>query len=457
MAIALLLSAASCRPQIDERPSFIVIVVDTLRADHLGSYGYVGDISPHLDRVAAESVVFDNCFSQAPWTPPSMGTLFTSLYPEVHGLHRFKDHQFLDPTSGKLRATVLSAEAVTLAESLRDAGYRTSAFIANPWLHRDWGLDQGFDHFDDSRIGKNTPAGYLVSRARTWLEGRARADPFFMYLHFMEVHGPYVATEHDFRVMWNAVAHGPPRVLEESESPGGHLNVHPPWADETLRTRLAYWKARYAAGVRLFDRRISGFLKYLRKSGILDRSYLIVTSDHGEELFEHKGWGHGESLHDHQLRVPLIIRPPRGQGGARRVARFVRLIDLMPTLLSLAGAVEPEGVQGVDLSPLLRDEEVGPPAVVFSTGVIDRPDMFSVRTQRYKLVVDGSERTLFDLAADPGETIDVSDSETAAAADLNRMLTEHLLESSAAGRLPARTFDIPEEMRERLRALGYLE
>jgi arylsulfatase A-like enzyme len=277
-----------------------------------------------------------------------------------------------------------------------------------------------------------------------------------MYLHFMEVHGPYVATERDFRVMWNALATGTPRVLLESESPTDHLDVHPAWADDTLRHRLAYWKARYAAGVRLFDRRISGFLKYLRESGILDRSYLIVTSDHGEELFEHEGWGHGESLHDHQLRVPLIIHPPKGEGEARRVARNVRLIDLMPTLLSLAGAAAPEGVQGVDLTPLLQGEDVGPPDVVFSTGVIAKPDMFSVRTQRYKLVAGGSERTLFDLAADPGETIDVSARETAAAAELAELLKRHLLRSSAAGRLPARTVDIKEEMRERLRALGYL-
>ena len=456
MAIALLLSAGSCRPRSDERPNIIVIVVDTLRADHLGSYGCVGDISPHLDRLAAESIVFENCFSQAPWTPPAMGTLFTSLYPERHGLHRFKDHQFLDPASGRLRATVLPEEAVTLAESLRDAGYRTSAFIANPWLHRDWGLGQGFDSYDDSRIGKDTPAAHLVSGARTWLEGQARAEPFFMYLHFMEVHGPYVATERDFRLMWNALATGTPRVLLESESPTDHLDVHPAWADDTLRHRLAYWKARYAAGVRLFDRRISGFLKYLRESGTLDRSYLIVTSDHGEELFEHEGWGHGDSLYDHQLRVPLIIRPPKGEGEARRVARYVRLIDLMPTLLSLAGAAAPEGVQGEDLAPLLHGEDVGPPAVIFSTGVIEKPDVFSVRTQRYKLVADGSESALFDLVADPGETIDVSDRETAAAAELAELLKRHLMESSAAGRLPARTVDIQEEMRERLRALGYL-
>jgi arylsulfatase A-like enzyme len=209
------LPAGSCGPRKDERPNIIVIVVDTLRADHLGSYGYPGDISPHLDRLAAESIVFENCFSQAPWTPPSMGTLFTSLYPEVHGLHRFKENQFLDPESGRLRATVLPEEAVTLAEGLREAGYRTSAFVANPWLHRNWGLAQGFETYDDSRTGKETPAAYLVAGARTWLEERARGEPFFVYLHFMEVHGPYVGTERDFRMMWNVLATGTPRVLSE--------------------------------------------------------------------------------------------------------------------------------------------------------------------------------------------------------------------------------------------------
>jgi arylsulfatase A-like enzyme len=452
LVLAALLPAAACLPRLDEQPNIIVLLVDALRADHLGFHEYPGRISPHLDELAAESVVFDNCFSQAPWTPPSMGTLFTSLYPEVHGLHRFKDQHFLDPESGRLRTSVLPDEAVTLAERLRDAGYRTAAFIANPWLGKDWGLGQGFEHYDDSRADKRTPATALTDAARKWLEEQPQPEPFFLYLHFMDVHEPYESPEADFRVLWEHLAHETTRPLHAAELPPDHMELRPPWADDAMRRRLAYWKARYAAGVRQFDRRVAGFLDDLRRSGILDRSYLIVTSDHGEEL----GWGHGKSLHDHQLRVPLMIRRPGGEGRGERIDRYVRLIDLMPSFLALAGAAVPPGLQGTDISPLLRGAPVPAPSEVFATGVLHKPDMFTVRTERYKLVVDGGERTLFDLAADPGETNDVSDERASVAAEMHERLSGHLERSSAAAGLPARTADIPEELRERLRALGYL-
>jgi arylsulfatase A-like enzyme len=456
LAVAAFLPAGSCRPAREEQPNLIVLLVDALRTDHLGVYGYPGRISPHLDELAAESIVFDNCFAQAPWTPPSMGTLFTSLHPEVHGLHRFKDQQFLDPESGRLRTSVLPDEAVTLAESLRDAGYRTAAFIANPWLGKDWGLGQGFEHYDDSRADKRTPAPALTQAAQKWLEGHPQPEPFFMFLHFMDVHEPYASPEADFRVLWERLASETTRRLHVAELPPDHMELRPPWADDAMRRRLAYWKARYAAGVRQFDRRIAGFLDDLRRSGVLDRSYLVVTSDHGEELFDHRGWGHGKNLHDHQLRVPLMIRRPEGEGGGKRIDRHVRLIDLMPSFLALAGAPVPPGLQGTDISPLLRGAALDGPAEVFATGVMHKPDMFTLRTERYKLVVDGGERTLFDLAADPGETTDLSDERAAVTAELHDRLSSHLERSSAATKLPARTADMPEELRERLRALGYL-
>jgi len=450
--------AAGCGgPKEPDRPNIIVILVDTLRADHLGVYGHPGRISPRLDKVAEESIVFDHCYAQAPWTPPSMGTLFTSLYPETHGLHRFKKNQFLDPESGRLRATVLPDEAVTLAEALRDAGYRTAGFVANPWLHSEWGLGQGFDHYDDSRTGNNIAAPALIAGAKKWLQEQPGDQPFFLYLHFMDVHGPYVAPERDFWLLWKLKEEAEPRELLEDERPGEQLGLHPTWVGEKLRTRRDYWRTRYAAGVRAFDRRIATLLKDLDQTGVLDRSYLVVTSDHGEELFEHEGWGHGKNLHEYQLRVPLIVRPPAARAGARRVAAPVRLIDLMPTLLSLAGADAPEGLEGADLSPLLRGEPAGPPPALFSSGVIEKPDMFAVQNGPYKLVVDGDQSTLFDLEADPGETTDVSAREGKVAAELLDALSRHLESSSDGSRLPIRTADIPDAMQEQLRALGYLQ
>jgi arylsulfatase len=457
MAVAAILAAGCGEPKGPDRPHIIVILIDTLRADHLGSGGHPGRISPRLDRLAAESIVFDRGYAQAPWTPPSMGTLFTSLYPETHGLHRFKKNQFLDPESGRLRATVLPEEAITLAEALRDAGYRTAGFVANPWLHGEWGLGQGFDHYDDSRTGNSIAAPGLISGAKRWLAEQPGDQPLFLYLHFMDVHGPYVAPESDFWPQWRLRVDDEPRVLTEEEQPGEHLGVHPSWAGEKLRQRLAYWQARYAAGVRVFDRRIAALLDEFAETGLLDEAWLVVTSDHGEELFEHGDWGHGKNLHDYQLRVPLIIRPPAAAGGGRRVGETARLIDLMPTLLSLAGADPPAGLQGTDLSPLLRAEAGGPAPVLFSSGVIAKPDMFAVQRGRYKLVVNGDASTLYDLENDPAETTDVSEREAALVAELSELLARHLEASSSESRLPTRTADIPEAMQEQLRVLGYIQ
>jgi len=440
---------------VDDRPNVILLLVDTLRADHLGAYGFVGDISPGIDRLANESVLFENCYANAPWTPPSVATLFTSLYPQVHGLNRFADHKFRDPVSGSLRASVLPDEAVTLAEVLRDAGYRTAAIVANPWLKRKFGLGQGFDVYLDDDLGKRTPASLITVPAREWLEANEGAEPFFLYLHFMDVHEPYDSSREDFDAVWAEPPAASERFLDEPAP--DYLERKPSWADDALRERAAYWKARYAAGVRTFDRRITGFLEDLGESGLLDRSYLILTSDHGEELYEHGGWGHGESLHEHQLRVPLLVRPPGGVPAPRRVGDTVRLLDLMPTILSIARAEVPAALQGADLSPLLRGEPGAQTEEVFATGVVSRPEAFSIRVGRYKLIADrgSASSAVYDLFEDPGETVDVSEREADIEAALLADLERHLVASGAE--LERRTTELPEEIHEELKALGYLD
>jgi arylsulfatase A-like enzyme len=456
LAALLAILAGSCRDPVEDRPNIIVLLVDTLRADHLGCYGFPGEISPNLDRLAGESVVFENCYANAPWTPPSVGTMFTSLYPQVHGLNRFTEHQFRDPDSGRLRGSVLTEDAVTLAETLRDAGYSTAGFVANPWLEGPLGLSQGFDFYDDSTVSKTVPAMLLTVAAEEWIEKRPRGEPFFLYLHFMDVHEPYRSPRKDFDALWKKMSDGDERVL--SSAPPDYLERKPPWADDELRKRVAYWRTRYAAGVRLFDRRVAGFLDFLRESGLLDRSYVVLTSDHGEELHEHSGWGHGENLHEHQLRVPLIIRPPEPARPARRVASHVRLIDLMPTLLAVAGVEPPAGLQGVDFAGLLRGEAVAAPLPVFANGVVGEPDVYSLIDGRYKLVVDleGDSPALYDLESDPGELANVASREPDVVASMLEQLEVHIAETTAV-ELEQETVELPEELQKPLRALGYLD
>lgn len=440
------------------RPSVIVVLVDTLRADYLSSYGFEGDISPNLDAIAAEAVQFESCFAQAPWTKPSVASLFTSLHPSVHGVTD-QDGQFAG-ADGEAGGNALPEEAATLAEALSAAGYRTAAFVSNPWLHRNYGFAQGFDIYDDSGAGNTAPAEDLLVRVRQWLEYDDDDTPFFLYLHFMDVHGPYRSDASDYAALEGSPGLGPARALTASERNRipEYLQDDGDGAAHGDATQLTAWRARYAAGVRRFDRVLGGFLAELRETDVLDRSVLVVTSDHGEEFVEHGGWDHGYKLYDHQIHVPLLVRNPGGANGGRRVSDVVSLVDLIPTLLTTAGAEHPEGLQGRDFSPLLRGETAPTASPSISSGVKLQPHRFAVRTDRYKLVADadGTIHGLFDLEADPAEQRDVSEGEAAVVADLLDRLGGHVDRMTARGPLDPSVAPLPDELRERLRSLGYV-
>ena len=455
LAAAMLLPSNGCAPRPSGPPNIIVILIDTLRADHLGAYGFNAAISPHLDRLAAESVLFENCFAQAPWTPPSMATLFTSLYPQVHGLNNFRDQMFKDPETGRMRASVLPDSAVTLAELLRDGGHQTAAFVTNPWLAKDLGLSQGFEHYDDRFVARTAKAGSIRSPLRDWLSSRSDDAPFFLYLHFMDVHEPYDAPERDYLAMRDHVEPGT-RVLADDEVPPDAIEIRPAWADAEMRHDATYWRARYASGVHAFDRRVVEFLEMLEDFGLMDESFVVVTSDHGEELHENGRWGHGNSLYEHQLRVPLLIRQPGGKGGGRRVSDMIGLIDLMPTLLSLAGVEPPDILQGEDLSALLVDSTpLVRPEVSFASSVMWGPGVHSVRTGRHKLIVGPSWVELYDLVLDPREQDNLVDHDEELLTTMRQLLNSHLV--TTPGRLESEQREVSEELLERLRSLGYLD
>lgn len=443
-----------------ERPSFILLVADTLRADYLGSYGFRADISPNLDELADEAVSFDSCVAPAPWTKPSIATLFTSLHPRVHGVTNHKG-QFWGGNTSEMRTGVLPDSVVTLAEALRSAGYRTGAMVGNPWMLQTFGFAQGFDEYDGRDAGLDSDGIGLLARARSWLEG-SEVEPFFLYLHLMEVHGPYEAPAEDLAALRGAEGLAPRRRLTPAElvvMPEWFRPVHP--EDAEAAESLDYWRVRYGAGVRLFDRRFGELLGWLRQRGFLDRTWILVTSDHGEALAEHGLWGHGKSLFEHQIRVPLIVRPPgTGQGG-RRVSRVVGLIDLAPTILSLAGVEAPRSFQGRDVSGLL----VGPEPTEdraearVSTSAKFAPSLYAVRTERYKLIVDLDRRTrqLFDLAEDPGERWNLAKSRPDLVRELEEILHDHRENAAALRTLPAESAPVSSETAKSLEALGYLE
>lgn len=464
LGIAALAGGFSCGRD-DSAPPIVLLVIDTLRADYLGAYGFEGAVSPGLDRIAAESFVFRRCYAQAPWTKPSMASLFCSLYPGGHGV---LDHEGRMGGTDEAAHGVLGEKATTLAELLRDAGYQTAAVVANPWITRDYGFAQGFDHFadvaarpDDPTVETvKAPARVVLAGANAWLDDRDPARPFFLYLHLMDVHGPYDAPDSCYtRIAGSPSIQGPERItLDEFKRIPFYLRA-PRWTLDPSASNLPVWRARYAAGVRNLDEQLGSFLDALRAGGVLDDAWLIVTSDHGEELFEHGGWDHGATLYGHQLHVPLLIRPPGGLPRTKPIEEIVRLIDLMPTLVGLAGGAVSSTVDGADLRPVLAGRNYETAGVTFATGVKGAPEWFSLQVGAYKLILDRATNRylLFDLDADPaekGENLGVTRPHLATA------LLEHMGEflNAQEGRavFEHRDVTLTPEQRERLRSLGYM-
>jgi len=460
-ALGLLLPAAACQGFSAARPSIILIVVDTLRVDYLGAYGFQGDVSPHFDRLAGESLLFRRCIAQAPWTKPAVASLFTSLYPQVHGITNHEGNYWGPPTA-TLRAGVLPDAADTLAERLRERGYRTAAFVANAWLDRRYGFGQGFELYDDEPAQRLSTLDDFSDRVLTWLRARGPDEPYFVWIHPMDVHAPYNGEQHDFTAVRGSPSVASPRRLTPKEMPEAryqNLEFRPPWAADAERTELSYWRARYASGVRGFDRRLGALLAGLRREGHLERSLLVVTSDHGEELFEHGDWSHGHTLFDHQVHVPLLLRRPGGRGGGRVVEGLVEQIDLMPSLLALAGAAPVAGMQGQDVSGRLQGgpEELRQDAL--ATATQRQPGLHALRTTTHKLTFDADSGALrlYDLLGDPGERNDISQARPELADRLRQTLVARVRAAAEHGTLRAETTPVPEADRERLRALGYVK
>ncbi len=430
-AALLLLAALACGAETAPR-HVILISVDTLRADRLGTYGYSLPTSPALDSLAQAGVVFEDASSTAPWTLPAHATLFTGLYPSRHGVVTARH--------------ALDRQLPTLAEILAERGYETRAIVNGYWLKR---LGRGFGRYLFIG-GSDRPEGaapLITDTAIRWLE-LERNQPLLLFLHYFDVHSDYRPLPRYQRMFAP-----PPGRIDGSTDQLVAVNRGEIQLDAADLRRLALL---YDAGIRQLDDELARLFHFLRSEGWLERSYVIVTSDHGEEFLEHGGVLHTRTHYREILRVPLIWLGPDLPAGVR-VATPVSLVDVFPTLLGLLGIPAP-GSDGTDLRPLWERADGGwPERPLFAeTG----PGLFedqrrSVRRGRYKLIVDtaADAAELYDLAADPGEQRNLSADRpelvNALAADLERLGEQRL---SAPLAPPP-----PPEVREQLRALGYVE
>jgi len=324
-----------------EPPDVLLVVVDTLRADHLGIYGFPGPTSPNLDRFATGAVVFERAIAASANTVPSHASLMTSRFVREHSV-------------GWVNGTTRLEGAVTLAERFRTAGYATGAFVSNFVLRRASGLDAGFDTYDDafSRPEPNRPGFYervapeTTARARAWLTARG-AEPVFLFVHYQDPHGPYAPPAAWLDAFPTAPEEGPPLpVLASDDAPGGIPRYQAlPGLDH-----LGAYTRRYDGEIAYFDDSFGTLLAALETRG--RPNVVLVTADHGEAFGEGGFYlSHGHATTPDQAHVPLLLRAP-GLAPGRR-AEPVHHVDVAPTLLALAGLPVPEDARGLALAALL--------------------------------------------------------------------------------------------------------
>jgi arylsulfatase A-like enzyme len=404
LAISFLL--AGCRGKFDSaHQDIVLIVVDTLRADHLGAYGYDRGTTPRLDNLARQGTVFEAAWSTAPWTLPSVMSIMTSRYPSSHRVEN--------------DGLKLSADTPTLAETLKQAGYATGAFVSHVYVSAPFGFGRGFTTFEDfdlSRPGYRLEAGMepradrVTDTALAWLD-RQGHRPVFLFLHYFDPHWPYDPPER-IRALYPDDYRGPLDAGYDSISKFQDPRV--PLPDDYR----GFLIDRYDGEIRFVDEQIGRLLDGLAASGRGPRSWVVVTADHGEEFKDHGSMGHGRRLYEEVVHVPLIVASASHSGAApaARVAAPVSSIDLLPTIAALAGTAPPAGAQGTSLVPLLDAADTAPPAersLVCETIRLNA-HLKAVRRGPLKLIqsMDENRTELYDLATDPREARDLSERRT---------------------------------------------
>jgi arylsulfatase A-like enzyme len=436
LGLALLAGCAREAPLPVPR-SIILLDIDTLRADHLGCYGYDLPTSPNIDALAAESVRFEWAFGQAPYTAPSQGSLLTGLYPTAHGLVLPSDR--------------LHEEVTTLAEALAAAGFTTAGFVDGGHMAAEFGIAQGFQLYHNAdRAGL---AG-MAPPVFEWLAEHA-GERFLLLVHTYDIHTPYDPPE-PYRSQFLAGLAPPSPGFTASAKQLRDIRVSKYHGSEEVLppNDIAFARALYDGGIRYTDDLIGTYLAEIRRLG-LDRDTLIVLfSDHGEEFQEHGSVLH-EKLYATVTRIPLLIRFP---GAARRgtVPMVVEGVDLTPTLLDAVGVEPPPGLHGESLLPLILGERPSRPPLAFGESPFFGVERF-VATDEYRLqysrVHDDIE--LYAYREDPHEQRDLADERPAVVARMWPAITRWEAFVAPTKRRTARS-PLSDSTREQLRALGYL-
>jgi arylsulfatase A-like enzyme/Tfp pilus assembly protein PilF len=401
------------------QPNVLIVTIDTLRADRLGCYGFGLAQTSAIDGLARDGVRCTDAASSAPITLPAHCSIFTGLYPPAHGVRDNGNY-------------ALAPEAVTLAERLQAAGYRTAAFVSAAVLTRRYGLDQGFETYDDDLWSEDEPSLFMIrerpaprttDRVLAWLgkwREEARRRPFFLWVHFFDPHQP-----------------------------------------DSLRSPdlVALAPTPYDAEIAEVDRGVGRLVEWLRQEGILDDTLVVLTADHGESLDEHGEPTHGVFIYDATIRVPLVWRLPRTFPAGTAYDGPVRHIDIAPTVLAAVGLSGTDAIQGANLLSALQGRTPPPALAQYSETRLAEAGfgmapLFGVRHDGQKWI-KAPRPELYDVRRDPHERTNLYPDDASAAQRLDAEL-ESIAADSARRALAAPTREIDRETGEMLRALGYL-
>lgn len=418
-------------------PNVILIIVDTLRADRLSSNGYFREISPHIDNFSSTSIHFKKAISSAPWTTPSIASIFTSRYPAQLGFG-------YDPV-------VIDKSAVTLAEIFQENNYLTKGIISHTLVSARLGLDQGFDDYDEENAQGHghVSSASIIQKAVTFLK-KNKDRKFFLFLHFFDPHFDYILHEkYDYFPDYEGPLYsGQPirKLLEKA----------PSMTPEDVR----YVEALYDSEISFTDEYIGNFLADVTALGLDDKTLMVFTADHGEEFLERGDFwiGHDRKLYQEQIHVPLMIRLPENNKG-QTVDEYVGLIDLMPTVLHYAGLDTPEQYRHEGKVLDLNNREELDNRIIISETRRDA-SLLSVIWKGWKLINDPEMKStrLFDLTSDPWEFNNVSSQNETMLKTLKEMLQEWIdaIETERP-HIKAEEPRFTEEQKEKLRSLGYIK
>lgn len=372
-----------------EKADVILIIVDTLRSDHLGCYGYHRDTTPCMDSLAASGTRYLNVTAGEPWTLPSMATIFTGLLPLEHDARRRGDSYF-----------GLAPEVLTLTELLNGSGYETAAFFNVIFMNASFGFHQGFDHFDCfSSLGSTSDrnARQTVDDALEWIDNDFSGDPLFLAVHFYDPHLTYSPPD-SFADLWRNTAYN-----GEFDSSWGQretvVNVNRGVIGLTDQD-LYNLEALYDGEIAYTDNEIRRLLEGLRERRIADNALVILVADHGEEFLDHSKMGHAHSLYQELLNVPLIICGDGFEPGAV-CSLNVTQADIFPTVTGYCGISQDEPMFGVNLlSEAFPEERAVPAGMNFDGNYVVTARMENLKVHLFD---QGTVAFMFDLAADPGE------------------------------------------------------